>query len=232
MLILPLTASSTKDVLTFLFLAHPRNYGPHPAAAASWENLRLPICVRLLGMIRPIHVFAALLVLWLCNEWERTNISDRYNGDWSLSAWYTILHLWNFHLSSMCTQCNLFSKSWVGVWTSAPTITMAIFLCCFMRMSLMFWEQFDQEFQQYSNRGKISSKAYYDAMVEFDQIWFIFQHIVSPVVHTLLPSVLQRVDYHGVEALILILKKVLNYRYDLITSPILLSSQVFFHVGE
>ena len=74
-------------------------------AAASWENLRLPICVRLFGMIRPI--FAALLVLWLCNEWERTNISDRYNGDCSLRAWYTILHLWNFHLSSMCTQCSI-----------------------------------------------------------------------------------------------------------------------------
>ena len=27
----------------------------------------------------------------------------------------------------------------------------------------------------------------YDAMVEFDQMWFIFFNIVSPVVHTLFP---------------------------------------------
>ena len=56
----------------------------------------------------------------------------------------------------------------------------------------------------------------------------LFFKIVSPAVHTVLPSVLQHLDSHGIEALILILEKVLN----LIISPILLPSQVFFHVGE
>ena len=59
----------------------------------------------------------------------------------------------------------------------------------------------------------------------------LFFNIVSPVAHTLLSSVLQRLDSCGVEALILILKKVLNSRYDLIIGPILLPSWVFFHVG-
>ena len=68
-------------------------------------------------------------------------------------------------------------------------------------------------------------------------MWSIF-HEVSPVVHTLLSSVLQRLDYCGVEDLILdlILEKVLNFRYDLIIGPILLPIQVcfvcLFYVGE
>ena len=33
----------------------------------------------------------------------------------------------------------------------------------------------------------------------FTKMWFIFQHVVSPVVHTLLPSVLQRLDSRGIE---------------------------------
>ena len=46
-------------------------------------------------------------------------------------------------------------------------------------------------------------------------------------------SVLQHFDSRGIEALILILEKVLNCRYDLIISPILLPSQVgVFYVGE
>ena len=58
-------------------------------------------------------------------------------------------------------------------------------------------------------------------------MWFIFQHtVVSPAVHTLLPSVLQRLDSRGIEALILILKKALNCRYDHLIDPILLPSQV------
>ena len=60
----------------------------------------------------------------------------------------------------------------------------------------------------------------------------LFFNIVSSAVHTLLPSVLQRLDSCGIEALILILEKVLNCRYDLIIGSILLPSQVFFHVGE
>ena len=44
----------------------------------------------------------------------------------------------------------------------------------------------------------------------------LFFNIVSPAVHTLLPSVLQCLDSHGIEALILIFDKVLNCRYDLI----------------
>ena len=56
----------------------------------------------------------------------------------------------------------------------------------------------------------------------------LFLNILSPAVHTLLPLVLQRLDYHGIEALILILVKVLKSRYDLIIHAILLPSQVFF----
>ena len=44
----------------------------------------------------------------------------------------------------------------------------------------------------------------------------LFLNIVSPAVQTLLPSVLQHLHSHGKEALILILEKVLNCRYDLI----------------
>ena len=40
----------------------------------------------------------------------------------------------------------------------------------------------------------------------------LFFNIISLVVNTLLPSVLQRLDSHGIEALILILEKVLNCR--------------------
>ena len=43
-------------------------------------------------------------------------------------------------------------------------------------------------------------------MVKFDQCG-LFVNIVSPGVHTLLPSVLQRLDSRGIEKLILILKK-------------------------
>ena len=61
----------------------------------------------------------------------------------------------------------------------------------------------------------------------------IFVNIVSPAVHTLLPSVLQHLDSCGIEALILILEKVLNCRYNLIIGPILLPSQVgFFILGN
>ena len=59
----------------------------------------------------------------------------------------------------------------------------------------------------------------------------LFLNIVSPAVHTLLPSVLQCLDSCGIEALILILEKLLNCRYDLIIGPILLPSQVFFMLG-
>ena len=60
----------------------------------------------------------------------------------------------------------------------------------------------------------------------------LFFNIVSPVVHTLLPSVLQCLDSCDRGALILILEKrkekKLNCRYDLIIVLILLPSQVFF----
>ena len=52
--------------------------------------------------------------------------------------------------------------------------------------------------------------------------------IVSRAVHTLLPLVLQRLDSCGIQALILILEKVLNCRYDLIIGPIQLPNQVGF----
>ena len=62
----------------------------------------------------------------------------------------------------------------------------------------------------------------------------LFFNIVSPAVHTLFPSVLQCLDSCGIEALILILKKVLNCRYDFIIGPKLLPSQVgfFFILGN
>ena len=70
-------------------------------------------------------------------------------------------------------------------------------------------------------------------MIEFDQKWFIFFKIVSPAaVHTLLPSVLQRLNSCGIEALILILEKSSTAcRYDIIIGPIMLPSQVLFRVG-
>ena len=52
--------------------------------------------------------------------------------------------------------------------------------------------------------------------------------MVIPAVHTLLPSVLLRLDSLGIEALILILEKVLICRYDLFIGPILLPSHVCF----
>ena len=57
-------------------------------------------------------------------------------------------------------------------------------------------------------------------------------NIVSPAVHTLLPSVLQRLDSR-IEAFILSSKKSSAADiYDLIIGPILLPRQGFFHVGE
>ena len=70
-------------------------------------------------------------------------------------------------------------------------------------------------------------------MVGFDQnVAYIF-NIVSPAVRTLLPSVLQCLDFRGIEALILVLEKVLDCRYYLIIGLILLPSQgvCFLHVG-
>ena len=68
------------------------------------------ICVRPLGMIRPIFA-----VLWLCDKWERTNISDRYNGDWSVHGIsFNIYENSTFQCHVISIQCNLFSKSWVG----------------------------------------------------------------------------------------------------------------------
>ena len=63
----------------------------------------------------------------------------------------------------------------------------------------------------------------------------LFLNIVSPAGHTLLPLVLQCLDCCGIEALIVILKKVLNcslHIYDIIIGPILLPRQVFFHFGK
>ena len=57
----------------------------------------------------------------------------------------------------------------------------------------------------------------------------LFFNIVSLACgHTLLPLVFEHLDSCGIEALILILEKVLNCRYDLIVGPILLPCQVFF----
>lgn len=59
-----------------------------------------------------------------------------------------------------------------------------------------------------------------------------FYDIVSPVVHAFLPLVLQSLDSCGIEALALMLKEVLNSRYEMIIGLIVLHSQVFFHVRK
>ena len=70
-------------------------------------------------------------------------------------------------------------------------------------------------------------------MVEFGQKSCLFFNIVSPAVHTLLPSVLQRLNSSGIEAPILILtKNSSTAEYDPIIHLILLPSQVPFYVGE
>lgn len=58
-------------------------------------------------------------------------------------------------------------------------------------------------------------------MLEFDQMLFIF-NIVSLVVYTLLSSVLQFLDVFDIKAPIMLVKKVLNSRYYLIISLIML----------
>ena len=70
-----------------------------------------------------------------------------------------------------------------------------------------------------------------DAMVEFDQMWFIFQHSLTCGPHSLLPSVLQRLNSRGIESLILILEKVLNCRICPHWSDTASQPSVF-HVGE
>ena len=61
----------------------------------------------------------------------------------------------------------------------------------------------------------------------------LFFNIVSTAVHTLLPSLLQHLDSHSIEALVLILEKVLNCRYDPIISLICFPAKCcFFRVGE
>ena len=70
-------------------------------------------------------------------------------------------------------------------------------------------------------------------MVEFDQMWFIFQ-LVSPAVHTLLPSVLQRLDSYGREVLILTRKspqpQIWPHHWIKYCFPA--RCFCFFHVGE
>ena len=53
-------------------------------------------------------------------------------------------------------------------------------------------------------------------------------NIVSPVINALLPSVLQRFDSHGIEALILILEKVLNCWCDLLSVWYCFPAKCFF----
>ena len=74
-----------------------------------------------------------------------------------------------------------------------------------------------------------SSWSDYDAMVEFDEMWLI-SNIVSPAVHTSSIGVAE-LGFCGIEALILILETILNWRYDLIIGPIPLL-KCFFHVME
>ena len=81
--------------------------------------------------------------------------------------------------------------------------------------------------------GLKSSQASHDATVEFEQMWFIFQHSPppppppSPHITSIGVAALGFPWYTCVEALILIFKKVLNCKYDghLIIGLILLPSQ-------
>ena len=76
-----------------------------------------------------------------------------------------------------------------------------------------------------SSLTRVSWKVHRLTMMQWSNLTkcgLIFNiHVVSPAVHTLLPSALQRLDSGSIEALILILKNVPNCRYDLI-GPILL----------
>ena len=70
-------------------------------------------------------------------------------------------------------------------------------------------------------------------MVKLTYCGLFFNIVVSPAVHTLLPSVLQRLDSGGIEALILILGKINpqlqiwpHHRSDNASQP-----SFFFHVG-
>ena len=62
-------------------------------------------------------------------------------------------------------------------------------------------------------------------------MWFIFQHSLTCGPHSLLPSVLQRLNSRGIESLILILEKVLNCRICPHWSDTASQPSVF-HVGE
>ena len=66
-------------------------------------------------------------------------------------------------------------------------------------------------------------------MVGFNQVWFSIQHSLPYCPYTSSIFVCRAwAPVHGIEALILILERVLNCRYDLIIGPILLPSQEFF----
>ena len=67
-------------------------------------------------------------------------------------------------------------------------------------------------------------------MVEFDQMWFFyFFNIVSPAVHTLLPSVLQHLDSHGYRSSHPDPRKSPQPHHQSNTAS---QPSVFFHVGE
>ena len=82
--------------------------------------------------------------------------------------------------------------------------------------------------------GLKSSWADYDAMVEFVQMWFIFQHsLPCAAVHIVLPLVWQRLDSRGIEALILILEKK-SSTADMTSSSVryCFPAKCFIRVGE
>ena len=62
-------------------------------------------------------------------------------------------------------------------------------------------------------------------------MWFIFQHSLPCGPHTSSIGVAELVSHGIIEALVLILEKVLNCRYDLIICLILLPSQELFFSG-
>ena len=95
------------------------------------------------------------------------------------------------------------SENWIVVWCSATKL----------HESIWGWaKKFIGRLVQGSNLTKCG----------------LFFSIVSPAFHVLPPSMLQRLASCSIEALILILKKFLNCRYDLIVLILLLSQVLLF----
>ena len=123
------------------------------------------------------------------------------------------------------------SSTWIRlIFTPCFQNRVTFLKCFFLLLLLKIWDLFQMELDSLIswNRPRII-RGWAKKLIGWlwcnDRIVIYF----SPAVHTLLPSVLQRLDSRGIlDDLILIFEKVLNCRCDLISGPILIPSQVFF----